>query len=112
MRENEKYINEIKSYILNLGHRYNGYDVIRPTCINDGANHSIIDYNILKSRYNVKPNFYTNKNSFDMNYYYNSCFNGKIAITSNGDILNCIFDRDKIIGNLKFMIKIMNIIQF
>lgn len=56
---------------------------------------------MLNSRYNVKPEFWTNKKSFIESHFYNSCWNGKIAITSKGEILPCIFARDEIIGNLK-----------
>ncbi len=101
MKENEKYIEEIKKYITELGYRYNGYDVIRPSCVTDKKNHSITDIKLLKTRYNTKPEFWTNNNSFIENHFYNSCWNGKIAITSKGEILPCIFARDEIIGNIR-----------
>lgn len=101
MKENEKYINEIKNYITDLGHRYNGYDIIRPSCITDKKDHSITNFKLLNSRYNTKPEFWTNKKAFLNNRFYNSCWNGKIAITSKGEILPCIFARDEIIGNIR-----------
>lgn len=101
MRENEKYISEIKKYINSLGHEYTGYDVIRPSCVLDSKEHSVSNINILKSRYNVRPKFWINKESFMENHYYNSCWNGKVAITANGDIIPCIFARDDVAGNIK-----------
>ena len=101
MKENEKYIDEIRKYIINLGHKYNGYDVIRPSCITEKKDHSITNVELLNSRYNTKPEFWTSKKAFLNNYFYNSCWNGKIAITSNGDVIPCIFARDEIIGNIK-----------
>lgn len=100
MKENEKYVKNIKDYIISLGHKYNGYDVIRPSCISDKMNHSITDISLLNSRYNTKPEFWTSRSSFIENHFYNSCWNGKIAITSKGNILPCIFARDEIIGNI------------
>lgn len=94
MKENEKYIES-------LGHIYSGYDVIRQSCVNDSREHSITQYETLKSRYSTKPEFYTNKTTFLMNQFYNSCWNGKIAITSTGNILPCIFARNQILGNIK-----------
>lgn len=101
MKENEKYIDEIKKYITELGHRYNGYDVIRPSCVTDKKNHSITNIKLLNSRYNTKAEFWTSNNSFIESHFYNSCWNGKIAITSKGEILPCIFARDEIIGNIR-----------
>lgn len=101
MKENEEYVNEIKEYILSLGHKYNGYDIIRPSCITDKKDHSVTNIKLLINRYNTKPEFWTNKNSFIENHFYNSCWNGKIAITSKGDILPCIFARDEVVGNIK-----------
>lgn len=101
MKENEKYIANIKEYIINMGHKYNGYDVIRPSCITDKKDHSITDIKVLSSRYNTKPEFWTSNNSFIESHFYNSCWNGKIAITTKGDILPCIFARDEIIGNIR-----------
>lgn len=101
MKENEKYLQEIKDYIKSLGHIYNGYDVIRPSCITDNKEHSISNLKILENRYSTKPEFWTSQSSFNRNHFYNSCWNGKIAITSTGDIIPCIFARDDIVGNIK-----------
>lgn len=101
MKENEKYINEIRKYIESLGHKYSGYDVIRPSCMDNKYKHSVSDIDILKKRYIIKPEFYTNENSFIQNHFYNACWNSKIAITSYGDVIPCIFARDDIVGNIK-----------
>lgn len=101
MKENENYILQIKNFINEIGHIYNGYDVIRPSCISDGQNHSISNFKILESRYNTKPEFWINEKTFNDNYFYNSCWNGKIAVTTKGDIIPCIFARDEIAGNIK-----------
>jgi radical SAM protein with 4Fe4S-binding SPASM domain len=101
MKENEKYIQEIKKYIESLGHKYTGYDVIRPSCLLNSKEHQVTDINILKSRYNLNPEFYTSPKTFYENHFYNSCWNGKIAITYDGDIIPCIFARNDIIGNIR-----------
>ena len=102
MKDNEKYINEIKNFIVNdLGIKYNGYDVIRPSCINDNLENRIKDYNVLANRYNIKPRFYITKSQFYINHYYNPCLNSKVAITTNGDVIPCIFSRNCIAGNIK-----------
>lgn len=101
MKENEEYVEEIKRYITELGHIYNGYDVIRQSCATDNKEHSVTNIKLLNSRYNTKAEFWTNHKSFIENHFYNSCWNGKIAITSNGEILPCIFARDEVIGNIR-----------
>lgn len=101
MRENEDYINDIKNYIKSIGYDYTGYDTIRPSCANEISKHSVSNPNILESRYNTEPIFYTSQKSFMDNHFYNSCWNGKLAIKSNGDIIPCIFARDNVVGNIK-----------
>lgn len=101
MKENEKYLQEIKNYIQEIDYKFLGYDVIRATEFKGRYNHSINSYNILKERYLCKPEFYTNQKQYMINKYMNSCWNSKIAITSTGDILPCVFARDEIIGNIK-----------
>lgn len=102
MKENEQFLEKIKKMIVNdLKLRYNGYDVIRPSCVNDNLEHRINSYEILRGRYYTKPSFRITRESFYKNHYYNPCWNSKIAITSTGDIIPCIFARKFIIGNIK-----------
>ncbi len=101
MRENEDYIKNIKKFIISTGHKYSGYDVIRPSCVNTISTHTILNTETLKSRYNMEPVFWTSKESFKENFFYNSCWNGKIAITATGDIIPCIFARDEVVGNIR-----------
>lgn len=101
MRENEKHLREIAEFIRSIGHEYTGYDVIRPSCANTISTHTISNVKTLESRYNVKPVFRTSEHEFIHNYYYNSCWNGKIAITATGDVIPCIFARDEVVGNIR-----------
>lgn len=84
-----------------MNYKFLGYDVIRSTDFKNRYGHSIKDYDILKEVYLSKPEFYTNKREYMTNKYMNPCWNGKIAITSTGDILPCVFARSEIIGNVK-----------
>ncbi len=102
MKENEKYLTNIRKFVENeLKIRYNGFDVIRPSCINDNIEHRISDYKIISKRYYTYPSFGINKNQFIINHFYNPCLNSKIAITSEGDVIPCIFARDFVCGNVK-----------
>ena len=75
--------------------------MIRPSCVNTISTHTILNTETLKSRYNMEPVFWTSKESFKENFFYNSCWNGKIAITATGDIIPCIFARDEVVGNIR-----------
>lgn len=102
MRENEKYINRIKEFIENeLKIKYNGYDVIRPSCVNANREHQIKNIDLLSKRYYTSPRFYITKKQFINNHFYNPCLNKKIAITSSGDVIPCIFSRNCVAGNVK-----------
>ena len=101
MKENEKYLHEIKDYIKSINYRFLGYDVIRATEFENRYMHSITDYNILKERYLCEPEFYTSKSDYMINKYMNPCWNHKVAITSTGDVLPCVFARDEVIGNIR-----------
>jgi len=48
----------------------------------------------------VKPDFSTSKAEFLRNKYWNSCWAGKIAITSKGEVIPCIFGRNYVVANL------------
>ncbi len=102
MKENENELLNIKKYIKNLGYKYTGFDVIRPSCKNNIINsHRVSNINLLEQRYNVYPKFTITKKQFELNHWYNSCWNSKLAITSNGDVIPCIFARDDVVGNIK-----------
>lgn len=102
MKENENELLDIKEYIKSLGYKYTGFDVIRPSSKNDTVNsHKISNVELLKERYNTYPTFTISERQFEMNHWYNSCWNSKLAITSNGDVIPCIFERDNIVGNIR-----------
>lgn len=71
-------------------------DVIRPTGRGD-------DTHLLPTTFTkppIKPPFYTDETTFTASHTYCQCLAGKIAITSTGDVIPCIFARDQICGNI------------
>lgn len=102
MKENENIVEKIKKFVINeLKINYNGFDVIRPSNVNDNLEHRISSYDLLEKRYETYPKFTITKQQFFNNHYYNPCWNSKIAITAEGDIIPCIFARNFIIGNIR-----------
>lgn len=102
MAENEQYLDKIRNFVVNdLKIDYNGFDVIRPSCINDNLTHRVKNYDLLSKRYYTLPKFKIRREQFINNHFYNPCLNKKIAITCYGDVIPCIFSRDAIAGNIK-----------
>lgn len=100
MKENEQYFHDIKRYVENKGF-YFSYDVIRPVSCGHQSSHFITDVSILSDRFYTKPAFSVSRESFFQNKQWNSCWFGKLAITSTGDILPCTFARNLACGNLR-----------
>ena len=100
MKENQEYLDEIINYLKEIGLRYTRYDVIR-NVFGGTQNMHIPDNNeILKNVKYTKPNFSITKEKFDKNVFYNSCWKGKFAITEDGNVLPCVFERDIVYGNV------------
>lgn len=100
MQANQSYVNEIKKYIELIGHRYSGYDIIRPVKGEEGADFRVTDIEILKPRYHTVANFAISEEQYYYNLKWNNCWNGKLAITSDGTAMPCIFARDITLGNV------------
>lgn len=96
---NEKYTNEIEAFITQMGSH--GYDTIRQTTYGQQLKHAVSRSEVLKPRYQCKASFNTSRESFYKNQKWNSCWFGKIAITSKGDIIPCIFARECVLGNIR-----------
>ncbi|SEP44121.1 radical SAM/SPASM domain-containing protein [Propionispora vibrioides] len=96
MKANETEAQNIIQLCRELGLPDTVPDVIRPTGRGD-------DDGLLPRHYHrppVRPPFYTDRDSFRLAHFSHSCLSGKIAITADGDVLPCIFARDRIAGNI------------
>jgi len=96
MRANEHEVDSILNLYKELGMDDMRPDVIRPTGRGD-------DEALLPIHYHkppIKPPFYTDQFSFVEAHHFHSCLAGKIAITTTGDAIPCIFSRDQICGNI------------
>lgn len=101
MRENQEALKKIIAYIEAKGHRYSGCDTVRKVRHSAQNSHAVTDPDILQLRNMLKPNFVTSVEDFSCNKFWNSCWYGKFAVTSCGDILPCIFARDLRCGNVR-----------
>lgn len=96
MKTNETEAQNIIQLCRELGLPDTVPDVIRPTGRGD-------DDGLLPRHYHrppIRPPFYTDRDSFRLAHSCHSCLTGKIAITADGDVVPCIFARNRIAGNI------------
>lgn len=96
MKANENEAENIKILLNDMGIYPKSPDVVRPTGRGD-------DDELLPTKYKkdpIRPPFYTSSWQFWQAHNYHSCLAGKIAITSAGDVIPCIFARNEVCGNV------------
>lgn len=95
MKQNIEDYEETRKYLKSVGVKRIEPDYVRPT----GAGKNVaLDWGVRKRK--SKPNFSSSGKLFLKMKRWNSCLAGKIAITSSGGVLPCIFSRNHIVGNV------------
>lgn len=98
MKYNEKYIKKTREYWCQFSPRQVYIDFIYPH--REGKNH--YSRKFLKEIYDQKKQLpRITKESFFHSKKYHPCWGKRLAITSGGDILPCIFARKKKLGNVR-----------
>ncbi len=100
MRQNESAVAETQRLVQGLGLKFVKIDIIRPT--GRGCNHDLLPAKETITKWGLmkEANFWTSKEEFIRAHHWNGCWAGKIAITSFGEVIPCIFARDYIVGNI------------
>ena len=96
MKANQNEADNIMKLLQELGVEPTPPDIIRPTGRGD-------DQKLLPENYTlapIQPPFFTDQETFDKLHTYHSCLAGKVAITSEGDVIPCIFARNRVCGNI------------
>ncbi len=101
MKQNESTIEQTLEMVQSLGLNIRVPDVVRPSGRAQETDITPSIATLLKYGLVTKPNFSTDPVSFQRNHRYHSCLAGKIAITTDGQVIPCIFSRNNILGNLK-----------
>lgn len=96
MKANEHEADNIIKLCTELGVYTAPPDVVRPT--GRGDDHTLLPTSY--ARPPIKPPFFTDPSSFVRAQKYHSCLAGRLAITSCGDIIPCIFARSQLCGNI------------
>jgi radical SAM protein with 4Fe4S-binding SPASM domain len=98
MKQNQDYVEETLEFLKTLGAKNPGFDVARPC---GRAN----DDELVPNKYRwVRDNpsfFQVNKEEFAKRYRGNECWQGKISVSSTGDVMPCIMQRAEPGGNVK-----------
>jgi radical SAM protein with 4Fe4S-binding SPASM domain len=98
MKQNEMELQETSYFLSKLGVYNRPPDVIRPVGRGINPEYFPEKYGLLSMR--EEPLFPVNKENFRKYMRWNSCWMGKAAITSTGDVLPCVFARDQKAGNI------------
>jgi len=101
MRQNQDTLVKTRETLRDKGFEVVGADVVRPT--GRGSCAELLPKKEVVQKYalTTKPNFVTSEEQFYRNQYWNSCWAGKIAITSRGEIMPCIFARTHIVSRVE-----------
>lgn len=96
MKANEHEVDNIMKLYKELGMEDAYPDVIRPTGRGD-------DQHLVPTTYckpPITPPFFTDEQTFIDAHYHHTCLAGKIAVTTAGDVIPCIFARNQQCGNI------------
>lgn len=99
MKTNEDELEETVRFLSELGAKTRLPDPVRPSGRGKDLNQWPENYG---SKFlQTRPAFIINRTLFEINRQWNSCWYGKAAITSQGDVLPCVFSRNQIVGNIR-----------
>jgi radical SAM protein with 4Fe4S-binding SPASM domain len=102
MKHNQDYAEETMEFLKELGEENPGFDVARPC--GRANDEDLVPNKYQKWRLRDKAQFFqVDKEEFLKRYRGNSCWQGKISVSSTGDVMPCIMQRDDPAGNVKDM---------
>ena len=97
MRENEGEYEAIREFLRSLRIDSVHYDEIRKIYGGAQSPH-MLSNPVLKLR---KPNFRTDRASFEKSRSANTCWHGKFSISTDGSVYPCEFERNNLYGNIR-----------
>jgi radical SAM protein with 4Fe4S-binding SPASM domain len=102
MKHNQDYAEETMEFLKELGEENPGFDVARPC--GRANDEELVPNKYQKWRLRDKAQFFqVEKEEFLKRYRGNSCWQGKISVSSTGDVMPCIMQRDDPAGNVNDM---------
>lgn len=100
MKENEQYFEEIIKFVKELGVTKFKYDLVREVKNCQQNCHLVSRRDLINKKFLVRPNFVISEEKFYKALSENTCWYGKFAISDNGDVYPCVFEREIKYGNL------------
>lgn len=97
MKQNQDYVDETLEFLKKMGAKNPGFDVARPC---GRANDDEVAPNKYKWVRDNPTFFQVDKEEFIKRYRGNDCWQGKISISSSGDVMPCIMQRVDPAGNV------------
>ena len=98
MKQNEDDLESTYLFLSQLGIQTRPADPIRPCGRGLSMENWPEDYG--NRTIQTQPCFIADRDIYDKSKRGNSCWFGKASITSNGDVIPCIFARDQVVGNV------------
>ena len=100
MKHNQDTVLATQDFLEKIGLKSGRPDIIRPT--GRGQCGELLPNNEVTQTWGLmtKPSFSTSAEEFYRNRFWNSCWAGKIAITSDGKIIPCIFAREHVVSSI------------
>lgn len=98
MKQNEKEVKATEFFLRKLGVESGPADPVRPCGRGSGMENWPQEYGLSIMR--TCPDFLPIRSLFDSNRHWNSCWFGKAAITAEGEVLPCVFQRELVAGDL------------
>jgi len=99
MRANQDTVEATLAFKKEMGYKGRKPDPLRPSGRGENILNQPDEINLIKYGFRLAPNFNASKGMIAHYRSGHSCLLGKIAITEFGEILSCIFTRDRILGN-------------
>lgn len=99
LKQNEDELDGTSYFLQQLGVLNRSPDPVRPSGRGSGMENWPQKYGLRNMQ--THPNFMVDRGIYEHNKFWNSCWFGKVAITSGGDVLPCVFARDQVAGNVK-----------
>ncbi len=101
MKQNQDYVDETMEFLKEMGNPTPGFDLVRPS--GRGNDKEIFPDKLSKKQaFRTRAEFMTtDRNTFIRRFNGNGCWQGKLAVSSTGDVNPCIMQRDGDSGNVR-----------
>jgi radical SAM protein with 4Fe4S-binding SPASM domain len=97
---NQSDLDAVEELVQRYDISYQGYDVVRAVGRGNSVELLPTDIEVYKSKWLFEPDFTTDRESYYRNQGLHSCWAGRIAVTSEGDVIPCVFAREQVVGNI------------